>query len=649
MMGLHRMHQKKPRCDWKIFFLICLALMVLPICSHAEKSDIEKPPVSGICQSSIQSIQVMQSNLAQPSQLPTSGWENVKSLPDYWDRRWKNNRDSAWYKIQWRYQCANTFSAPVTLVINRINMAGEIYLNNEFFWKDQSTTEPLSRGWHNPRYWVIPASSLKQGDNTLWIRVIGTSTQKSGLGLVSVGEHAQMIKIYDHANLETKVLPTLSIFLNLVIGLFCLIVWLFNLHDKSFKWFAMVSFAWVLYVALTMLQEPIFSLTSQTTDRISGIVFSFYTFFGCLAAWRFANKRFQKIEWVFTIFCLFTTLVICFAPTQYLPKVLNLFFLIGVLIFLAKCLSYPFIAYHSRVKESYILAVQYLLFIPVVINDAMYMITLKGQILSPYTSLASAFVVAFLLALRLSSNSKRIAQFNKTLKESIIQAKQELSISLNNQHQLALENVKLQERINLSHDLHDGLGGSISRSLIMLENNENFQRNQMLSILKLLRSDLRQTIDLGSSLDTKAPTTPIVWASHLRHRFVQIFEEMDITSKWNLAEKWTTQPNALQCMTLARVTEEALTNIIKHSHANRVDISLTENEHFLILEISDNGIGFDPQHVETGLHIGLHSMQIRVQRLNGLFEIHSDAQLTTLKISLPLNTENTAQKNQSES
>ena len=76
---------------------------------------------------------------------------------------------------------------------------------------------------------------------------------------------------------------------------------------------------------------------------------------------------------------------------------------------------------------------------------------------------------------------------------------------------------------------------------------------------------------------------------------------------------------------------------------------MTENEHFLILEISDNGIGFDPQHVETGLHIGLHSMQIRVQRLNGLFEIHSDTQLTTLKISLPLNTENTAQKSQSES
>lgn len=91
------------------------------------------------------------------------------------------------------------------------------------------------------------------------------------------------------------------------------------------------------------------------------------------------------------------------------------------------------------------------------------MITLKGKNLSPYTSLASAFVVAFLLAIRLSENSKRIAQFNKTLGKSIIQAKYELSDSLNNQHQLEPENVKLQERINLSNDLHDGLGGSISR------------------------------------------------------------------------------------------------------------------------------------------------------------------------------------------
>lgn len=67
-----------------------------------------------------------------------------------------------------------------------------------------------------------PCIQPQQDDNTLWIRVIGTSTQKSGLGLVSLGEHSQMMKVYDHANLEKYCLQ--SIFLNLVIGISCFIV-----------------------------------------------------------------------------------------------------------------------------------------------------------------------------------------------------------------------------------------------------------------------------------------------------------------------------------------------------------------------------------------------------------------------------------------
>ena len=85
------------------------------------------------------------------------------------------------------------------------------------------------------------------------------------------------------------------------------------------------------------------------------------------------------------------------------------------------------------------------------------------------------------------------------------------------------------------------------------------------------------------------------------------------------------------------MAEEALNNIVKHSQASEVKVTLTENNQKLILSIEDNGIGFDPHQVEEGLHVGLHSMQQRVNRLNGCFEIESRKGLTILKISLPLN------------
>ena len=99
--------------------------------------------------------------------------------------------------------------------------------------------------------------------------------------------------------------------------------------------------------------------------------------------------------------------------------------------------------------------------------------------------------------------------------------------------------------------------------------------------------------------------------------------------------QWQSTPSTLQCLTLARVAEEALNNIVKHSQATEVKVSLYEAQQNLILVIEDNGIGFIPHEVEAGLHVGLHSMQQRVSRLNGQFEINSQSGQTILKVSLP--------------
>ncbi len=77
----------------------------------------------------------------------------------------------------------------------------------------------------------------------------------------------------------------------------------------------------------------------------------------------------------------------------------------------------------------------------------------------------------------------------------------------------------------------------------------------------------------AQSIGVKAPDTPIEWAAPIRHRFVQLFEELDIQSNWSFAPTWINSPNAAQCLTLTRVAEETLTNILKHSQANKVTVS----------------------------------------------------------------------------
>lgn len=588
------------------------------------------------CQGQINHIAVSK-NVDKNNQLiPNANWITLDGLPDFWSKRWPNYHGNAWYKITWQYDCPTSQTTPISLVVSNINMAGQVFLNDELLWQDQSLHEPLSRSWQTPRSWILPASSLKKGENIIWIRVVGIATQRSGLGEVLIGDQITATDHFNNLILEKRTLLISNVMINFVLGLFCLLVWLLHSKEKAFVWFALVSLSWVLYVGIILSQKPIFSLPTATIDRITIFIFCCYSVFGYMAAWRFANRRYPLIEKFFCIFCIIAGLCLFLVPNIYLPFVLNSFFVFAVIIFLLKCLTYPFIAYQVKQPEIYFLAFTYVTFFPIAINDAYFMITHEGRALSPYTSPFSTLFIGIILALRLARNAKRIEQFNKTLEDSVILARNELTNALNTQHQLAIENTKLQERINLAHDLHDGLGGSIVRSMIMLDHNEKVDKPHMMSMLKLLRNDLRQVIDSGSSIGAKVPESPIIWAAPIRHRFIQIFEDMEIESTWVFAHTWKTIPSSLQCLTLSRVAEEALTNIVKHSQATQVDVSLLENGQQLLFEITDNGIGFNPDNVEEGLHVGLQSMQARIQRIGGTLSIVSISGHTTIRVVITL-------------
>jgi signal transduction histidine kinase len=590
------------------------------------------------CHAKIQRIETTQSNPNQEMQRPAQDWVTLDKLPDQWGKRWPGYHSKAWYKIIFSYNCQNPAqNSPLALTIESITQTGQVFINNNLLWQDISTEEPIARNAVTPHLWNIPASSLHQGENVLWVQVQGCLTQKSGLGQVLIGDYASIYQAYSKWIFEKKTLPYLNAMLNLVIAIICFLVWVIARSDSAFLWFALVSIAWVLYSTLVVYSDPLPYLNSTDVDRLQNIIFCFYVVAGCLGAWRFARKSFPKIEKILYAFAFCGAAAIALAPDAYINQTMQVFFGIAVLIFLAKCLTYPYIAYKSKITETYFMSVTYLVFIPIAINDAIFMTTLQGQPLSPYTAPFSSMSIGIILAFRLARDSREIAAFNKTLNENIIRAKSELTESLGVQHKLALENARLQERIHLSHDLHDGLGGSIVRSIITLERDEQINKPQVMSILKMLRSDLRQVIDTGSSLSAKVPDTPIEWAAPIRHRFVQLFEEIEILSQWSFEPTWEKLPTALQCLTLTRVAEEALTNILKHSQASKVSVSLTQTgNHELLMRIHDNGAGFDPKTVDAGLHVGLQSMRARISRLGGTFDIASQFGSTSIQVSLPL-------------
>jgi len=84
-----------------------------------------------------------------------------------------------------------------------------------------------------------------------------------------------------------------------------------------------------------------------------------------------------------------------------------------------------------------------------------------------------------------------------------------------------------------------------------------------------------------------------------------------------------------------RITQEALANVARHSHARRVDVSLVYNDDSIQLSVSDNGCGFEPNPKSQGM--GLRSIRERVSSIHGTVQIQSaPGHGTRLLVQVPI-------------
>jgi signal transduction histidine kinase len=85
-----------------------------------------------------------------------------------------------------------------------------------------------------------------------------------------------------------------------------------------------------------------------------------------------------------------------------------------------------------------------------------------------------------------------------------------------------------------------------------------------------------------------------------------------------------------------RIAQEALHNVVKHAHATRAELRLSWDNGSVVLEIRDDGAGFDTSQSFPG-HMGLVSMQERARSLGGSFDIDSrPGSGTRVRLSLPI-------------
>lgn len=77
-------------------------------------------------------------------------------------------------------------------------------------------------------------------------------------------------------------------------------------------------------------------------------------------------------------------------------------------------------------------------------------------------------------------------------------------------------------------------------------------------------------------------------------------------------------------LALFRIAQEAINNILKYAKATLVEIKLILVENLLLMQIDDNGVGFDPDSVENQKGIGLESIRTRAKSIGAKLEINTE-------------------------
>ncbi|MEC4005301.1 ATP-binding protein [Flavobacterium sp. SUN052] len=198
-----------------------------------------------------------------------------------------------------------------------------------------------------------------------------------------------------------------------------------------------------------------------------------------------------------------------------------------------------------------------------------------------------------------------------------------------------------QERIKLANDLHDNLGS-------------------MLVTLKLNFHNLKERRDTIKAEEDRLfeKTDALIEEAYQKVRTIAHTKNAGVIASEGLVpaikniSKKISIPGVLQIEVFAfgmeerldgtleisifRMIQEIVTNIVKHSEANYATISLTQHEDTLNIMIEDNGKGFDfKSTINNG--IGLSNIQKKIEFMNGSFSIDSYKNKgTTIIIDLPL-------------
>ncbi|HOP31526.1 MAG TPA: response regulator [Spirochaetota bacterium] len=201
-----------------------------------------------------------------------------------------------------------------------------------------------------------------------------------------------------------------------------------------------------------------------------------------------------------------------------------------------------------------------------------------------------------------------------------------------------IENLREQERTDIAREIHDVLGQSLTALRLDLSwvrkkiKPEESDLVEKISIMDVIINDIISTVRKLSTqlrpgiLDDLGLPAAIEWQTDEFKKRTGINCCVDCGDVGDLPED--------KSVALFRIFQESFTNIMKHSCADNVIISLQKSDGNVEMMIKDNGKGFSGEDLQTKGSYGIIGMKERVKNLNGTLTIDGNSG-TTIRVVIP--------------
>ncbi|MCF6132403.1 sensor histidine kinase [Flavobacterium wongokense] len=201
--------------------------------------------------------------------------------------------------------------------------------------------------------------------------------------------------------------------------------------------------------------------------------------------------------------------------------------------------------------------------------------------------------------------------------------------------QLEIQEKTMQE---IGREIHDNIGQKLTLASLYIQNllfeSKKPENNESIANINTIINDsLADLRQLSKTLtDDAIASKSLVSLLQSECQKIEKLKKCSFTYDNEIqAEEVTYYSKSM----FLRIAQEFIQNSLKHAQCKTITINLSHNPGFIVLELSDDGQGFDVKQTNS-LGIGLQNMKKRTETIGGQFLLESSSSGTNLTIKLPL-------------